>query len=235
MKRRKDLYNPVDKTILELSAVEKSFGEGDARLEVLKSIDLKLASGEMVALVGSSGAGKSTMLHVMGGLDRPTSGRVLFEGSDIYEMNMAALSMFRNRDLGFVFQAHHLLPEFTALENVMMPPLIAKVSKEEAREKALDLLSRVGLSNRGHHKSGELSGGEQQRVAVARAMVMHPKLLLADEPTGNLDSKTGDDVFEIIMELNRYIGTSFVMVTHNEKLASKTGRQIVVQDGRLVS
>jgi len=229
------LYNPVDKTILELSAVEKSFGEGDARLEVLKSIDLKLASGEMVALVGSSGAGKSTMLHVMGGLDRPTSGRVLFEGSDIYEMNMAALSMFRNRDLGFVFQAHHLLPEFTALENVMMPPLIAKVSKEEAREKALDLLSRVGLSNRGHHKSGELSGGEQQRVAVARAMVMHPKLLLADEPTGNLDSKTGDDVFEIIMELNRYIGTSFVMVTHNEKLASKTGRQIVVQDGRLVS
>ena len=221
--------------MLELSAVEKSFGEGDARLEVLKSIEFKLASGEMVALVGSSGAGKSTMLHVMGGLDRPTSGSVTFEGADIYKMNMAELSMFRNKDLGFVFQAHHLLPEFTALENVMMPPLIAKVSKDEARERALDLLSRVGLSNRGHHKSGELSGGEQQRVAVARAMVMHPKLLLADEPTGNLDSKTGDDVFDIIMELNKYIGTSFVMVTHNEKLASKTGRQVVVRDGRLVA
>ncbi len=229
------MFSPMEKTILELSAVDKTFGEGDARLEVLKSIDLKLSSGEMVALLGSSGAGKSTMLHIMGGLDRPTSGRVIFEGSDIYEMNMAELSMFRNRDLGFVFQAHHLLPEFTALENVMMPPLIAKVSKEEAREKSLDLLSRVGLSKRGHHKSGELSGGEQQRVAVARAMFMHPKLLLADEPTGNLDSKTGEDVFDIIMELNKYIGTSFVMVTHNEKLALKTDRQLVVEDGRLVS
>jgi len=229
------LFSPVDETILELSAVDKSFGEGDARLEVLKSIDLKLSSGEMIALLGSSGAGKSTMLHIMGGLDRPTSGRVIFEGADIYEMDMAELSIFRNRDLGFVFQAHHLLPEFTALENVMMPPLIAKINKEEAREKALDFLARVGLSKRGHHKSGELSGGEQQRVAVARAMVMHPKMLLADEPTGNLDSKTGEDVFDIIMELNKYIGTSFVMVTHNEKLALKTGRQIVVQDGRLVS
>ncbi|MDT8318020.1 MAG: ABC transporter ATP-binding protein [bacterium] len=225
----------MERPLLELSAVDKSFGQGEARLEVLKSIDLKLESGEMVALLGFSGAGKSTMLHVMGGLDRPTSGKVIFEGSDIYEMNMTELSMFRNRDLGFVFQAHHLLPEFTALENVMMPALIAKVSKEEAREKALDLLSRVGLSKRGHHKSGELSGGEQQRVAVARAMVMHPKLLLADEPTGNLDTKTGDDVFEIIMELNKYIGTTFVMVTHNEMLASKTGRQIFVQDGRLAS
>ena len=229
------MFSHVEEPILELRTVDKSFGEGDAKLEVLKSVDLKLASGEMVALLGSSGAGKSTMLHIMGGLDRPTSGKVIFDGSDIYEMNMTELSIFRNRDLGFVFQAHHLLPEFTALENVMMPPLIAKVNKEEAREKALDLLSRVGLSKRGHHKSGELSGGEQQRVAVARAMVMHPKLLLADEPTGNLDSKTGDDVFEIIMELNKYIGTSFVMVTHNEMLASRTGRQIVVQDGRLVS
>jgi lipoprotein-releasing system ATP-binding protein len=224
----------MDKTILELSAVNKSFGEGDSCLEVLKSIDLKLDSGEMVALLGSSGAGKSTMLHIMGGLDRPTSGKVIFKGSDMYDMNMTELSVFRNQDLGFVFQAHHLLPEFTALENVMMPPLIAKVNKEEAREKALDLLSRVGLSKRDHHKSGELSGGEQQRVAVARAMVMHPKLLLADEPTGNLDSKTGEDVFDVIMELNKYVGTSFVMVTHNERLASKMGRQIIVQDGRLV-
>ena len=225
----------MEADILELSAVSKSFGEGDARLEVLKSIDINLNPGEMLALLGSSGAGKSTLLHIMGGLDRPTSGSVMFEGSDLYEMDMRELSIFRNQDLGFVFQAHHLLPEFTALENVMMPALIAKLKKEEAREKALDLLSRVGLSKRGHHKSGELSGGEQQRVAVARAMVMHPKLLLADEPTGNLDSRTGEDVFDIIMELNKYIGTSFVMVTHNEKLALKTDRQLVVEDGRLVS
>lgn len=222
-------------SLIELKDVSKSFGKGDARVHVLNDIDLSLQTGEMVAMLGASGAGKSTMLHIMGGLDRPTSGKVFYKGDDIYSMGNGKLSTFRNRDLGFVFQSHHLLPEFTALENVMMPSMIAGRNRNEAKEKSLSILEKVGLGHRWHHKSGELSGGEQQRVAVARSLVMDPTIVLADEPTGNLDSKTGDEVFELMMELNRSMGITLVMVTHNEKLASRLGRQIVVKDGRIAS
>lgn len=222
-------------SLIELKDVSKSFGKGDARVDVLNNIDLSLEAGDMVAVLGASGAGKSTMLHIMGGLDRPTAGKVLYNDCDIYSMGNGKLSAFRNRDLGFVFQSHHLLPEFTALENVMMPSLIAGCPRNEAREKSLSILDKVGLSHRWHHKSGELSGGEQQRVAVARSLVMNPAIVLADEPTGNLDSKTGDEIFELMMELNRNMGITLVMVTHNEKLAARLGRKIVVKDGRIAS
>jgi len=221
--------------LIELKDISKSFGKGDTRVDVLSNIDLSLQAGEMVAMLGASGAGKSTMLHIMGGLDRPSSGNVYYKGNDIYKMGNRDLSSFRNRDLGFVFQSHHLLPEFTALENVMMPPMIAGCARNEAREKSLSILDKVGLSHRWHHKSGELSGGEQQRVAVARSLVMNPAIILADEPTGNLDSKTGDEVFELMMELNINLGITLVMVTHNEKLATRLGRKIVVKDGRIAS
>lgn len=221
--------------LIELKDISKSFGKGDARVEVLNNIDLSLEAGDMVAMLGASGAGKSTMLHIMGGLDRPTSGKVFYKGDDIYSMGNGQLSTFRNRELGFVFQSHHLLPEFTALENVMMPSMIAGRNRAEAREKSLSILDKVGLSHRWHHKSGELSGGEQQRVAVARSLVMNPAIILADEPTGNLDSRTGDEVFELMMELNRNMGITLVMVTHNERLAARLGRKIVVKDGRLAS
>ncbi|MDH3974457.1 MAG: ABC transporter ATP-binding protein [Deltaproteobacteria bacterium] len=221
--------------LIELKDISKSFGKGSARVDVLNNIDLSLEAGEMVAVLGASGAGKSTMLHILGGIDRPTSGKVLYKGDDIYRMGNGKLSLFRNRDLGFVFQSHHLLPEFTALENVMMPSMIAGHGRNEAREKSLSILDKVGLSHRWHHKSGELSGGEQQRVAVARSLVMNPAVVLADEPTGNLDSKTGDEVFGLMMELNRNMGITLVMVTHNEKLAARLGRKIVVKDGRIAS
>ena len=222
----------MSNTILELKNIVKSFGKGDAKVEVLKGIDLHLAPGETIAVLGASGAGKSTLLHIMGGLERPTAGGVLYQGEEIYAMGDAPLADFRNRELGFVFQSHHLLPEFTALENVMLPMLISKKSREAAEWEARELLKSVGLSTRERHKPGELSGGEQQRVAVARALVRRPKMLLADEPTGNLDSRTGDETFGLMMDLNREFQITFVMVTHNETLAARMGRQIVVRDGR---
>ena len=200
---------------------------------MLKGINLKVAEGETIALVGASGAGKSTLLHVMGTLDRPTAGKVLFGKEDVFKMGDKALACFRNRSIGFVFQFHHLLPEFSALENSMMPLLISGVSREKARKTAEKLLADVGLGHRLSHKPGELSGGEQQRVAIARALVGSPRLLLADEPTGNLDMKTSDEVHDILTGIHRDTGISLIIVTHNERLAARMGRTIRMADGKI--
>jgi len=218
--------------LIEVQEVFKSYGNGTKRVEVLKGVNLAFAGGEKAAIVGASGVGKTTLLHVLGTLDRPTAGKVLFEGKDIYNLNEKDLAFFRNREIGFVFQFHHLLPEFNALENTMMPCLIQGISKEESISRAEGILTLVGLKERFSHKPGELSGGEQQRVAVARALVLEPKVLLADEPTGNLDTKTGESVFELLQELNRIKGVTLIVVTHNLKLAEKLSRQIQLIDGK---
>ncbi len=201
-------------------------------MEVLKGVDLTFYQGEKAAIVGASGVGKTTFLHVLGTLDRPTSGKVLYEGKDIYTLNEKDLAFFRNREIGFVFQFHHLLPEFNALENTMMPCLIQGLPKKEAALRAEAILTLVGLKERLPHKPGELSGGEQQRVAVARALVLEPKVLLADEPTGNLDAKTGDSVFDLLQELNHIKKVTLIVVTHNLKLAENMTRQIQLVDGK---
>jgi lipoprotein-releasing system ATP-binding protein len=219
--------------LLEVSDLNKSFGTKAGKVEVLKGICLEVAAGETIALVGASGAGKSTLLHVMGTLDRPTSGTVQFDGEDVFRMNDTALALFRNRSIGFVFQFHHLLPEFSALENAMMPLLISGMKKEGAEQVATKLLKDVGLAHRLTHKPGELSGGEQQRVAIARALVMSPRLLLADEPTGNLDMKTSDGVHELLAEIHREMGITLIIVTHNERLAARMGKTIRMVDGRI--
>ncbi len=201
-------------------------------MEVLKGVDLTFSQGDKAAIVGASGVGKTTFLHVLGTLDRPTSGKVLYEGKDVYTLNEKGLAHFRNREIGFVFQFHHLLPEFSALENTMMPCLIQGIPKKESVSRAEAILTLVGLKERLSHKPGELSGGEQQRVAVARALVLEPKVLLADEPTGNLDGKTGESVFDLLRELNRIKGVTLIVVTHNLRLAEKLSRQIQLVDGR---
>ena len=218
--------------LIEVQKIFKSYGNGTKRVEVLKGVDLTFHRGERAAIVGASGVGKTTLLHVLGTLDRPTAGKVLFEGKDIYTLNEKDLAFFRNREIGFVFQFHHLLPEFNALENTMMPCLIRGISKEEAISRAEAILTLVGLNERFSPKPGELSGGEQQRVAVARALVLEPKVLLADEPTGNLDTKTGESVFDLLQEMNRIKGVTLVVVTHNLKLAEKLSRQIQLIDGK---
>ncbi len=202
------------------------------RVEVLKGVDLVFFRGEKAAIVGASGVGKTTLLHVLGTLDQPTAGKVLFEGKDVYALNEKDLALFRNREIGFVFQFHHLLPEFNALENTMMPCLIQGIPKKESASRSEAMLTLVGLKERLSHKPGELSGGEQQRVAVARALVLEPKVLLADEPTGNLDAKTGESVFDLLQDLNRIKGVTLVVVTHNLKLAEKMSRQIQLIDGK---
>jgi lipoprotein-releasing system ATP-binding protein len=223
----------MSEPLIEAQALFKTFGNGAKRVEVLKGIDLSIPGGETVAIVGASGVGKTTLLHVLGTLDRPTSGKVFYENQDIFTLDEKALALFRNRQIGFVFQFHHLLPEFSALENVMMPCLIQGISKAEASERAESILTLVGLRERLIHKPGELSGGEQQRVAVARAMVLEPKVLLADEPTGNLDTKTGESVFDLLDELNRTKGVTLIIVTHNPALASRMSRQVHLVDGRV--
>ena len=220
------------KELVEVQKIFKSYGNGTKRVEVLKGIDLVFSRGEKAAIVGASGVGKTTLLHVLGTLDRPTAGKVLFEGKDVYTLSEKDLAFFRNREIGFVFQFHHLLPEFNALENTMMPCLIRGISKEEAISRAEAILTLVGLKERVSHKPGELSGGEQQRVAVARALVLEPKVLLADEPTGNLDTKTGESVFDLLQELNRIKEVTLIVVTHNLKLAEKMSRQIQLIDGK---
>ncbi len=212
----------------------KSYGNGAKRVDVLRGVALTFCEGERAAIVGASGVGKTTLLHIFGTLDRPTSGQVFYEGKDIFTMNERELAVFRNREIGFVFQFHHLLPEFTALENTMIPCLIQGASKKEAASRAEGILTLVGLKERLSHKPGELSGGEQQRVAVARALVLEPKVLLADEPTGNLDTKTGEGVFDLLQELNRTKGTTLIVVTHNLRLASQMSRQIHLVDGKAV-
>ncbi len=220
------------KELVEVQKIFKSYGNGTKRVEVLKGVDLVFSRGEKAAIVGASGVGKTTLLHVLGTLDRPTAGKVLFEGKDVYTLSEKDLAFFRNREIGFVFQFHHLLPEFNALENTMMPCLIRGISKEEAISRAEAILTLVGLKERVSHKPGELSGGEQQRVAVARALVLEPKVLLADEPTGNLDTKTGESVFDLLQELNRIKEVTLIVVTHNLKLAEKLSRQIQLIDGK---
>ena len=220
------------KELLQVQKLFKSYGNGTKRVEVLRGIDLTFSRGEKAAIVGASGVGKTTLLHVLGTLDRPTAGKVLFEGKDIYALNEKNLALFRNREIGFVFQFHHLLPEFDALENTMMPCLIQGIPKKESAFRAEAILTLVGLKDRISHKPGELSGGEQQRVAVARALVLEPKVLLADEPTGNLDTKTGESVFDLLQELNRIKEVTLIVVTHNQILAEKMSRQIQLIDGR---
>lgn len=214
--------------------LRKSFRMNGYTLDVLKGITLDIARGDMIAIVGASGAGKSTLLHMLGTLDRPTSGRVLFEGRDVFGLSEEAQAEFRNRRIGFVFQFHHLLPEFTALENTFLPALIQDRPADEAQKEAAQLLAEVGLGERLHHKPGELSGGEQQRVAVARALMQRPDLVLADEPTGNLDTHTGDSLFALLRQLNKARGTTFVIVTHNDKLSAQADRIVRLEDGRIV-
>jgi lipoprotein-releasing system ATP-binding protein len=223
----------MSNSLLEVRGLCKTYEIGKNRVEVLSGINLELEAATTTALIGASGAGKSTLLHVLGALDRPTAGTVCFRGDDIFRKNDRELASFRNRSIGFVFQFHHLLSEFTALENVMMPALIARVPRGDARSMAEELLADVGLSQRLSHRPGELSGGEQQRVAIARALVMSPELLLADEPTGNLDMKTSDGVHAVLADLQQKKGLTLVVVTHNERLAAAMGRTVRLVDGRL--
>jgi lipoprotein-releasing system ATP-binding protein len=221
------------KELIQVRNLFKSYGNGTKHVEVLKGIDLTFSRGEKAAIVGASGVGKTTLLHILGTLDRPTAGKVLFEGKDVYTLNEKDLALFRNREIGFVFQFHHLLPEFSALENTMMPCLIQGIPKRESVSRAEAILTLVGLKHRFSHKPGELSGGEQQRVAVARALVLEPKVLLADEPTGNLDTRTGEEVHNLLVKINLEHGITIVIVTHNPLLAARMMRRIRLLDGKL--
>ncbi len=220
--------------MITVTDLKKSFQMNGYTLNVLKGISLNIARGEMIAIVGASGAGKSTLLHMLGTLDRPTSGNVLFDGQDVFALSEEAQAEFRNKRIGFVFQFHHLLPEFTALENTFLPALIQDRPADEAQKEAAQLLADVGLGERLHHKPGELSGGEQQRVAVARALMQRPDLVLADEPTGNLDTHTGEALFALLRKLNKARGTTVVIVTHNDKLYAQTDRIVRLEDGQIV-
>ena len=218
-------------SLIQIKDLHKSFMLGNQTVEVLRGINLDMKRGEMVAIAGASGAGKSTLLHIMGTLDRPTQGTLYYDGQNLLDYSESALAEFRNQRIGFVFQFHHLLPEFTALENTYLPALIQKQAKTQAVDTAKMLLTEVGLAHRFHHKPGELSGGEQQRVAVARALIRNPELVLADEPTGNLDTHTGEALFDLLRNLNQKRSTAFVIVTHNEKLSAQSDRLIHIQDG----
>ena len=224
---------PAAKPLIALKGVHKRFEAGDTTIDVLKGVDLELFAGDRVAIVGQSGVGKSTLLYVLGTLDHPTAGTVEFEGSDVFSRESDELAKLRNRFLGFVFQFHHLLPEFSAVENVMMPGLLRGMAPEAMRENALAMIDEVGLSHRAEHPVGKLSGGERQRVAVARALVLEPAVVLADEPTGNLDPETGDHVADLLLEMNRRRDTTLVVVTHNARMAEKLGRTLVLRAGVL--
>ncbi len=216
--------------MIQLEGITKSFG----LLQVLKGIDLEIAKGEVVSIVGPSGAGKTTLLQIMGTLDRPDSGRIVLNGTEVNRLKEKDLSAFRNREIGFVFQFHQLLPEFTAVENVMMPALIQGKTMGTARKDALDILAFLGLSERGSHKPAELSGGEKQRVAVARALINHPAVILADEPSGSLDTQNKGELHQLFFDLRDKLGQTFVIVTHDEELATQTDRTIHLVDGRIV-
>ncbi len=218
--------------MISVNNVTKTFVKDGNTIGVLNGLDLEIARGESLAILGISGAGKSTFLNILGLIDRPTSGSVLYDGVDVFTWSEELQAEFRNKKIGFVFQAHHLLPEFTCLENAMMPALIRGMSIAEARRKAVNILTDVGLGDRLPHKPGELSGGEQQRVSVARALIMDPEILLADEPTGNLDSETGGKIQDILVELNRTKGLTLVVVTHNTDLAERMSHVIGMRDGR---
>jgi lipoprotein-releasing system ATP-binding protein len=219
--------------LVEIRDLARSFQSGSGTIEVLKSLDLDIEEGDTIAIVGQSGVGKSTLLHILGTLDHPDSGTVCFRGENVFDRSREALSDLRGRFLGFVFQFHHLLPEFTAIENVMMPGLIQGIGPDEMRVRGETMLTDVGLSHRVDQAVGKLSGGERQRVAVARALVLDPPLVLADEPTGNLDPATGDQVAELLFEMNRTRGTTLVVVTHSKRMADQLGRVLVLNEGRL--
>ncbi|MGL5358932.1 MAG: lipoprotein-releasing ABC transporter ATP-binding protein LolD [Shewanella sp.] len=219
--------------LLQVQRVSKSYHDGAVTTQVLSNVDLQVFKGEQLAIVGSSGSGKSTLLHIMGTLDAPTAGKVLLLGEDLYQVSSARQAQIRNQDLGFIYQFHHLLPEFTALENVAMPAFIQGTDRKQALAAATVLLERVGLGHRLTHIPAELSGGERQRVAIARALINQPKLVLADEPTGNLDATSGEAVYELIRELANQLGTAFVVVTHDHKLAARMDRQLMMKNGYL--
>lgn len=223
----------MSKILLEARGVAKGYPSGDVYLPVLQGADLEVFEGEMVAIVGASGVGKSTLLHVLGTIDEPKEGTVLIGGQDVFALSEPERTELRNRTVGFVFQFHHLLPEFTALENVMMPLLIARTPRGPAAERARELLAFLGLADRGHHRPAQLSGGEQQRVAVGRALVCNPRLVLADEPTGNLDKVSSKELMELFRRFHRQQGLTTVLVTHNEALAADCDRVLHMEDGRL--
>jgi lipoprotein-releasing system ATP-binding protein len=223
------MTNPV----IECQGLSKQFVDGQLKTHVLSNIDLTIKKGDKLAIVGSSGSGKSTLLHLLGGLDKPSSGNITLHGQDINKLTVKALSKLRNQSLGFVYQFHHLLPEFSALENVAIPLVIGGMDPKQAKHQAEQLLNKVGLSHRLIHKPSELSGGERQRAALARALITEPDCLLADEPTGNLDQRTAQGIFDLILELNEVLGTALVIVTHDTGLAAQMNQVLTLRDGHL--
>lgn len=219
--------------LLSTKNLHKSFHIDGHELQILKGIDITVYEGEMIAIMGASGVGKSTLLNILGVLDRPTAGEVIFRGSKVFEKSDTELASFRNSKVGFVFQFHHLLPEFTALENTLIPTMILNMERRKAMSLAEEMLARVGLKERMRHRPGELSGGEQQRVAIARALITAPEIIFADEPTGNLDTHTGDEVFALLKRINQESSTTFIVVTHNEKIARQADRILRMVDGQI--
>lgn len=223
----------TNQAVLQCQNLSKEFADGDLKTKVLTDINLTVNKGDRLAIVGSSGSGKSTLLHLLGGLDEPSQGQVLIHGNDLQQLSVTALSQLRNQSLGFVYQFHHLLPEFTAVENVAIPLVISGIAPKHAQQQASDLLVQVGLGHRLRHKPSELSGGERQRAALARALITQPACLLADEPTGNLDQRTAQAIFDLILEMNQRLGTALVIVTHDNELAARMDNTLTLVDGHL--
>ena len=221
--------------LLQVSDLYKSFVEGGEEIHILQGLNLELGVADRLAIIGESGVGKSTLLHILGTLDRPTKGQIFYRGKNLATLREEELAIFRNREIGFVFQFHYLLPDFSALENVMLPALIQGWEWRNAQQQAQDLLEQVGLGDRLSHRPGKLSGGEQQRVAVARALILNPALVLADEPTGNLDPQTGEEIQHLLLDLNEKRGVGLIVATHNQQLASEVGNQMLLQEGRLLA
>jgi len=224
--------NSPQKPLLQAKGISKSF-QTTVTIDILRDLAIDIQAGEMIAIVGASGSGKTTLLNILGTLERPDSGTLLFAGEDILAKGETAICRFRNRSIGFMFQFHHLLPEFNALENIIMPGIVAGLDRRQLKATAIDLLGKMGLTDRASHQVGELSGGEQQRVSLARALILHPAILLADEPTGNLDPKAGFKVFDLMTEMNQHFGISTIMVTHNQELAKRMDRCLTLTGGRL--